>query len=44
MSIRDILIVGAGPSGLATAIAANMLEADEAPREKGPVCQEVASA
>lgn len=35
MSIRDVLIVGAGPSGLATAIAAKQLGLDYAIVEKG---------
>src|SRR3954469_3820544 len=35
MSVRDVLIVGAGPSGLATAIAAKQHDLDYAIVEKG---------
>lgn len=38
MSVRDVIIVGAGPSGLATAIACNQLGLDYLVLEQGALC------
>jgi thioredoxin reductase (NADPH) len=41
MSVRDVVIVGAGPSGLATAIAANQLGLDYLVLEKGALVESI---